>query len=67
MEELKQKKEPKYHYSPKGRGWALYELNNDGNYTKIDQHWDKEVIRRKCYELNGWKYKEDVSKIGGES
>lgn len=59
MEELKQKKEPKYHYAPKGRGWALYELDADGkNYTKIDQHWDKEVIRKKCYELNGWKLKE---------
>lgn len=51
------KNQANYYYSPKGRGWALYKKDPDGlGDTKIDQHWDKEVIKKKCYELNGWNY-----------
>ena len=50
--------QPKYYYEPRGREWALYEREKDGmGGTKIFEHWDREVVRKRCYELNGWDYK----------
>lgn len=50
--------QPKYYYEPRGREWALYERKKDGmGGTKIFEHWDREVVRKRCYELNGWDYK----------
>lgn len=50
--------QPKYYYEPRGREWALYEREKDGmGGTKIFEHWNREVVRKRCYELNGWDYK----------
>lgn len=46
-----------YHYSRHMGSYKLYRNNHDGTSTKVDQHWNEEVIRKKCYELNGWDYK----------
>ena len=37
--------------------YKLYRDNGDGTATKIAADHDEEVIRKKCYELNGWKYR----------
>lgn len=51
------KSQPNYYYSPKGLGWALYKKDPDGlGGTKVDESYDKEAIKKKCYELNGWNY-----------
>lgn len=46
-----------YHYFRHMGSYKLYRDNHDGTSTKVAQHWDEEVIRKKCYELNGWDYK----------
>ncbi|MEG2856282.1 DUF3850 domain-containing protein [Bacteroides sp.] len=49
--------EPNYYYHRHMGSYKLYQRNHDGTSNKIDQHWDEEVIRKQCYELNGWTYK----------
>lgn len=45
---------PKYSYVRHMNKYKLYNENGD----KIYESYDEEEVRKKCYELNGWKYKE---------
>lgn len=55
-------KRPDYHYCRHMGHYKLYRDNHDGTAEKIDQDLNEEVIRKKCYELNGWNYKPKSAK-----
>jgi hypothetical protein len=48
---------PDYYYCRHMGSYKLYHDHHDGTADKIDQNWNEEVIRKRCYELNGWNYK----------
>lgn len=48
---------PKYYYRRNMGSYNLYKRLENGDGEKVFDHWDEEVVRKRCYELNGWEYK----------
>ena len=58
--------DPKYSYAPRRNMWAVYEMEYTGSGSsgiKLEEYPTKEQARKRCYELNGWKYKEPIQKV----
>lgn len=48
---------PKYYYRRNMGSYNIYKRLENGDGEKVFDHWDEEVVRKRCYELNGWEYK----------
>ena len=53
------KKEPDYYYCRFRGNWAVFHRLNEWSSEKVFDHWDREVVRKKVFELNRWEYKEN--------
>ncbi len=49
-----------YYYTPYRRRWAVYKKCGDCGGEFVQDYDTREEARKRVYELNGWRYKDDV-------